>query len=90
MTPRQKQEFERLQARNKFLEQFNREQQSKLRKLARDRSAPPKGGLRLLRWMADREAGAASLSKSDIRAVRSLLGWLERRALTVGDKRAAR
>lgn len=80
MTPRQRQEFERLQNRNKFLERFNREQHSRIRKLERDRSAPPKGGMRLLRWMAEREAGAASLSKADIRAVRSLLGWLERRA----------
>jgi hypothetical protein len=81
MTPRQRQEFDRLQQRNKFLEQFNREQHSRIRALERDRSMPPKGGMNLLRWMAERESGAANLSKSDIRAARSLLGWLERRAL---------
>jgi len=84
MTPRQKQEFERLQIRNKFLEQFNREQQTRLRKLDRDQAIPPKGGLRLLRWMAERESGAASLSKADLRAARSLLGWLERRDVRTG------
>jgi hypothetical protein len=72
--------------RNKFLEQFNREQQAQLRKLRRDRAPPPKGGMNLLRWIADRESGAAHLSKSDLRAARSLLGWLERCAVpTPGD-----
>lgn len=87
MTPRQRQEFERIQGRNKFLEQFTREQHATIRRLQRDRSAPPKGGLRLLRWMAERESGAANLSKSDLRAARSLLGWLERRSQipTSGD-----
>ena len=86
MTPRQRADMERIQARNKFLEQFNREQQALLRRLQRDRSMPPKGGLNLLRWLAERESGAANVSKSDIRSARSLLAWLDRRAQPQPEK----
>lgn len=86
MTPRQRQDFERIKMRNKFLERFNREQQAKLRKLERDRSHPPKSGLNLLHWLTTCEWRDVCISTSDVRRARSLLNWLERRAHpTAGD-----
>lgn len=89
MTPRQKQEFDRLRERNKFLEQWNNDQRAALRAAQRDASIRkcPRLGMNLARWLVDEihsvtASGArhavVKVSKSDLKAARTLLAWIER------------
>lgn len=89
MTPKQQQELNRLRLRNKFLEQWNRKQRSEIRALERDKSTRkcPRLGANLVRWLVDEigavtngqtRGGAIRFSKSDLKAARSLLVWIER------------
>jgi hypothetical protein len=89
MTPRQGLEMVRLQKRNAFLEQWNNEQRSALRALQKSRTVSPcpKAGANLVMWLVDAidaattgrtGGGYIKVSKADLKAVRTLLAWIER------------